>query len=144
MTTDSHARLGPPATVQDGPAPIGVRVSPCPPASPVSGMGAFLPPGWRVLRHDSLESTNATARDLALRGCPEGTVVLADEQTEGRGRLGRSWHSPAGRGLWVSVVLRPGLEQARLPQLTLLAAVAVARAVEACAGVSPEIGRAHV
>ncbi len=57
--------------------------------------------------YQSVASTNETARRLAKHGAPGGTLVLADQQTGGRGRLGRAWHSPGGKGLWFSLLLRP-------------------------------------
>ena len=62
-----------------------------------------------VVVESSIPSTQDVAHRLAADGAPSGTVVLADEQTAGRGRLGRPWHSPAGRGVWLSVLLRPPL-----------------------------------
>lgn len=69
-------------------------------------------------------STNDLALALGRRGAPEGTVVLAEEQTAGRGREGRSWYSEKGTGIYVSVLLRPELPPARAPLLTLLAGLA--------------------
>jgi BirA family transcriptional regulator, biotin operon repressor / biotin---[acetyl-CoA-carboxylase] ligase len=77
-----------------------------------------------------LVSTNAMARELALQGSPEGTLVVAGSQSGGRGRLGRSWASPPG-GLWLSLLLRPSLEPARAPLQTLLAAVALRESLAA-------------
>jgi BirA family transcriptional regulator, biotin operon repressor / biotin---[acetyl-CoA-carboxylase] ligase len=70
---------------------------------------------------------------------PEGAVAVADEQTEGRGRLGRSWHAPAGKALLVSVLLRPQVPLPRLPELTLVAGEAVAAAIKQLAGLEPAI-----
>lgn len=77
-------------------------------------------------------STNSVARELARRGAPEGTAVLAAEQSAGRGRGGRRWHSPAGKGLYLSLVLRPPAELLRSAPglLPLLASLAVVRALE--------------
>ncbi|MFB6206277.1 MAG: biotin--[acetyl-CoA-carboxylase] ligase [Haloglomus sp.] len=86
--------------------------------------------------HDSLDSTNARARELAAEGAAD-TVVVAGEQTGGRGRLGREWASPPG-GVWLSVVCRPDLPPAQVPVYTLAAAVAVTRAVRE-AGVEARI-----
>lgn len=102
---------------------------------------------WEVLRYPSLPSTQETARELAARGAPEGTVVRADAQTAGRGRLGRRWFSPPEGGLWFSVILRPFAEAGRrpplprdrAPQIGLGAAVAVARAVAGVTGCVPGI-----
>jgi BirA family biotin operon repressor/biotin-[acetyl-CoA-carboxylase] ligase len=71
-------------------------------------------------------STNDVAKTLAQQGAPEGTVVLAEQQTQGRGRQGRSFASPKGVGIYLSLLLRPWGEASRFPQLTLLVAVAVA------------------
>jgi BirA family biotin operon repressor/biotin-[acetyl-CoA-carboxylase] ligase len=79
-------------------------------------------------------STNDDAKLLAQRGAPEGTVVLAEQQTRGRGRQGRSFASPAGVGIYLSLIVRPDVSPTRLPQLTLVVAVATAEAIaEACA-----------
>jgi BirA family transcriptional regulator, biotin operon repressor / biotin---[acetyl-CoA-carboxylase] ligase len=88
---------------------------------------------------ETLDSTNDLAKELAARGAPEGTVVVAETQTGGRGRLGREWNSPPGVGLYVSLVLRPMLPPMELPQITLTTAVAVVRAVRRVAGVAPGI-----
>jgi BirA family biotin operon repressor/biotin-[acetyl-CoA-carboxylase] ligase len=74
-------------------------------------------------------STNDDAKALAQRGAPEGTVVLAEHQTQGRGRHGRCFASPAGVGIYLSLLLRPRLDTACLPQLTLLVAVAAAESI---------------
>jgi BirA family biotin operon repressor/biotin-[acetyl-CoA-carboxylase] ligase len=82
-----------------------------------------------VLRFASVTSTNTVLRAMAERGAPEGTVVVADEQTAGRGRFGRSWSSPAGAGFYGSFLLRPSVAGPRAQLLTLLAAVAAAEAI---------------
>ena len=92
-----------------------------------------------VHHFETLDSTNDLAKELAARGAPEGTVVVAETQTGGRGRLGREWNSPPGVGLYVSLVLRPMLPPMELPQITLTTAVAVVRAVRRVAGVAPGI-----
>ncbi len=75
------------------------------------------------------DSTNARAKYLAGDGAPEGTVVVAEKQTQGRGRRGRSWFSPPGEGIYTSIVLRPPIPPNEAPKLTLLASVAVAEAL---------------
>jgi BirA family biotin operon repressor/biotin-[acetyl-CoA-carboxylase] ligase len=76
-----------------------------------------------------IDSTNTRARQLAEGGAPEGAIVIAEKQTHGRGRLGRSWISPAFVNLYFSLVLRPQLPPAYAAQITLVAAVALADAV---------------
>ncbi|MFH1490036.1 MAG: biotin--[acetyl-CoA-carboxylase] ligase, partial [Pseudomonadota bacterium] len=75
------------------------------------------------------DSTNIRARELAEKGAPEGTLVLAEKQTGGRGRKGRNWHSPPRGGIYVSLILRPALSPAESPKITLLTAVALADAL---------------
>ena len=89
----------------------------------------------RVSWHAETGSTNADAAAMAEAGAPEGCVVLADLQTAGRGRLGRSWSSPAGTGIYASVLFRPEPGVARL--LTIAAGVALAEAIETVAGIAP-------
>ncbi|MGD1996637.1 MAG: biotin--[acetyl-CoA-carboxylase] ligase [Anaerolineae bacterium] len=79
-------------------------------------------------------STNDVARDLAREGAPEGTVVVADEQTAGRGRLGRRWLAPPGTSLLCSILFRPNLPIPEIPRLTMLCSLAAADAVEGVAG----------
>ena len=85
--------------------------------------------GRRLACFETIDSTNVQAAELARADAPEGTLVLAERQTAGRGRLGRSWVSPARVNLYASFVLRPALAPADAPQLALAAAVAVARAL---------------
>ncbi len=93
--------------------------------------------GRRMRCLPSASSTQDVARAEAEGGAPEGTVVLAEEQTAGRGRLGRSWVSPAGTNLYLTIVMRPDVE--RLRSLSMVAPLAVAEAVEETAGLSPRI-----
>lgn len=87
--------------------------------------------GRRLVCAPVTGSTNDDAAALARRGEPEGTVVVADAQTAGRGRLGRGWVSVRGLNLYMSVLLRPAVPPGAAPQLSLVAGVAVARAIEA-------------
>ncbi len=83
--------------------------------------------GKRGVYHYPLtDSTNIRAKGLADEGAAEGTVVIAEEQEQGRGRRGRSWFSPEEKGIYVSIILRPGLAPSESPKLTLMAAVAAA------------------
>lgn len=84
------------------------------------------------------ERCESTQRELAP-DAPEGAVAVAEEQTEGRGRLGRRWHARTGSSVLVSVNLRPTVETARLPELSLIAGLAAADAVAAVTGIQPEV-----
>jgi BirA family biotin operon repressor/biotin-[acetyl-CoA-carboxylase] ligase len=84
-------------------------------------------------------STNDVVEKLARDGVKEGVVVFAESQTRGRGRLGRKWASPARKGLWFSVLLRPRLRPNEATQLTVASATALRRAIEIETGLQPEI-----
>ena len=94
---------------------------------------------WDVRRHADLDSTNRLAADLARAGAPEGVVVVADHQTAGRGRLGRTWEAPPGSSLLMTVVLRPALDAGRLHLATMAVALAAADACAEVAGFAPEL-----
>lgn len=93
----------------------------------------------RIIRCGVVESTQPIAFDLAERGAPDGTAVVADAQTRGRGRRGRAWHAAPGTSLLVSVLLRPRLDPARLPLLSFAAALAVAGTLERLADLTPRV-----
>ncbi|MBM7703333.1 biotin--[acetyl-CoA-carboxylase] ligase [Metabacillus iocasae] len=95
--------------------------------------------GQHVHYEEVVESTQKIAHRLAQEGVQEGTVVVAEEQTSGRGRLDRVWHSPKGTGVWMSIILRPTVPPQNAPQLTLLTAVAVVQAIQEVTGISPQI-----
>ncbi len=88
---------------------------------------------------ETLPSTNDLAKELASRDAPEGSLVVAECQSQGRGRLGREWDSPPGVGLYASLLLRPPLPPTEMPQITLTTAVAVVRALRRATGVAPGI-----
>lgn len=90
--------------------------------------------GHHVFCFDNVDSTNEEAKRQALAGAPGGSVFIAEQQTGGKGRLGRSWVSPAGTGLWFSVLLRPGVLPMHVAATTLLAGVAVCGAVREVTG----------
>jgi BirA family biotin operon repressor/biotin-[acetyl-CoA-carboxylase] ligase len=94
---------------------------------------------FHILRFPSLPSTNIEAARQAVEGAPEGLVIVADEQTAGRGRLGRHWVSPKGGGLYFSVVLRPQVESGAWPLITFVAALAVHDALFHCCGLQTDI-----
>ncbi len=95
--------------------------------------------GQKIHSYQSLGSTNSTAWQLAEQGAPEGTLVVADRQTAGRGRLGRSWHSPPRVGLWFSLILRPEVELTQAPGLSLLTALALAQTIGSHCGIEAKI-----
>ena len=88
--------------------------------------------------YDEVDSTNTIAKAMARKGAPAGTIVVAEQQGTGRGRLERPFFSPACKGIWVSLILRPHIIPQDAPKFTLLAAVAVAEAM-ACFGVAAQI-----
>jgi BirA family biotin operon repressor/biotin-[acetyl-CoA-carboxylase] ligase len=92
-----------------------------------------------IIRLEVTESTNTEALKAGRQGAPSGTVVVADTQTDGRGRLNRSWLSLPGMGLYFSIILRPGLDPEHLPKVTLAAGLALCKAVETEYSLSPEI-----
>lgn len=95
--------------------------------------------GQRMEIMESTTSTQENARQLAEADAPEGTVVIAEEQTGGRGRMGKKFYSPFGKGIWMSIVLRPAQPLHLTQQLTLLTGVAVRRAILKTTGVETGI-----
>ncbi|MGL5512664.1 MAG: biotin--[acetyl-CoA-carboxylase] ligase [Sporomusa sp.] len=90
--------------------------------------------GQEIYYFNEVDSTNNQAKKLAVDGCPEGTIVVAEAQGDGRGRLARSWFSPYGKGILLSVVLRPPFSPMEAAKCTLMAAVAVNRAINDVTG----------
>jgi len=95
--------------------------------------------GRNIYLYDSVESTQKVAQQSAKKGAPEGTVFLAEEQTIGRGRMDRKWFSPKGKGVWMTLLIKPKIPIQQAPQLTLLTAVAVVQAIEHTSNVTPTI-----
>ncbi|MTI83295.1 MAG: biotin--[acetyl-CoA-carboxylase] ligase [Firmicutes bacterium] len=95
--------------------------------------------GSEVRYSAGVVSTNENAKEWAREGAPDGAVYIAEEQGVGKGRLGRGWFSPRGRGLWFSIVVRPQINPVDVPQITLVAAVAVAAAINEQTGLVPGI-----
>ena len=93
----------------------------------------------KVLRFESLPSTNSELARMASEGAAEGLAVLADEQTAGRGRLQRAWSSPRGAGLYFSILLRPSFAVDQWPLITFVAALAVGDALLEAAGLRTDI-----
>lgn len=88
----------------------------------------------RLVYHPRIDSTNTHAKELAGQGAEEGTLVLAEEQTAGKGRRGRSWQSPAQSNLLCSILLRPALQADRVFVLTMILALAAVEAVRGLSG----------
>ena len=95
--------------------------------------------GHNIVHYFRTVSTNDVAMELAARGAAQGTVVVAEEQTAGRGRLGREWYSEKSSGIYISVILRPPLAPSAAPVLTLMAGVAAHQAVSASTGLAVDI-----
>ena len=95
--------------------------------------------GGKVFFYEKTDSTNCRARELAEQGVAEGTLAAAECQEAGKGRRGRSWSSPPGTGIWMSLVLRPELEPSRASMLTLTAALAVTAGIRKVCGLEPQI-----
>ena len=95
--------------------------------------------GRKIHYFNTLDSTNSTAYQLAIKGSQEGEVVIAESQEKGRGRLGRQWVSPPFLNLYLSIILRPKLPPHRASLMTLMAAVATADAIEGYSGIPPSI-----
>ncbi|WP_299094147.1 biotin--[acetyl-CoA-carboxylase] ligase [uncultured Metabacillus sp.] len=95
--------------------------------------------GRNIHFEETVTSTQKIAQSLANEGAPEGTIVVADQQTSGRGRMSRVWYSPSGTGIWMSMIIRPKIPINRTPQLTLLTAVAIVQAIEELTPLKPDI-----
>jgi len=85
--------------------------------------------GQQIYYYKELDTTNLKAKELASQGVPEGTLIIAEKQTKGRGRRGRSWFSPTGYGIYASMVLRPSIAPTEISSITLMAAVSAAEAL---------------
>ncbi len=95
--------------------------------------------GRHIRYEHSTPSTQILAHQWAREGAPEGAVVIAEEQVQGKGRLGRSWHSPPGTGVWMSLILRPPISLTEASQFTLLASVGVQQGIKRVTGLPVQI-----
>lgn len=95
--------------------------------------------GRKVLFLEETDSTNTEGRRQAEKGAADGTLVVAERQSAGKGRRGRNWSSPAGSGIWMSLILKPDLEPSCAPMLTLLAGLAVSLGIEDFCGIKSQI-----
>jgi len=94
--------------------------------------------GQEIVYHRTVTSTQEVAREMAARGAREGTIILCETQSEGRGRIGRAWASPSG-GVYFSIILRPLLRPTQALRLPLIAGLAVAQAIRGLTGLKPEL-----
>ncbi len=120
----------------------GYRLSSCPDSlmAPVVARGIETKwAGREIVYYPETDSTNRRARLLAQENAAHGTLVLADSQTAGRGRRGRGWISPAGEGVFMSLLLRPNVHPSQVAKLSLLTALAVAEAIEQETGLDARI-----
>lgn len=95
--------------------------------------------GRNIYYRDSVSTTNETAKELARKGAEEGALVVAEEQTGGKGRLGRRWFAPKHKGIWFSLIFYPPVLPPEANQITMLAAVAVASAIQKETGITTGI-----
>ncbi|MCK1998090.1 biotin--[acetyl-CoA-carboxylase] ligase [Psychrobacillus psychrodurans] len=95
--------------------------------------------GRTIDYYTTCESTQIIAADKAREAALHGTVVIAEEQTDGRGRLDRSWNSTANKGIWMSVIIRPAISPQFAAQFTLVSAVAITQAIQEVTNLTPEI-----
>lgn len=95
--------------------------------------------GYWIHYEETVSSTQEIANTLVQEGAQEGTLIIAEEQISGKGRLGRSWHSPKGTGINASLILRPNIPPREAPQLTLLAAVGIVKGIKQTCGLDCDI-----
>ena len=95
--------------------------------------------GKKIIYKDELDSTNALAFNLAIGGEAEGTCIIAETQDSGKGRLGRKWFSPAGKNLYISIVLRPQIPPSNVYPITFLSSLAVYDTIQSLTKVEPAL-----
>ena len=105
----------------------------------VSGLDTDVIGKKDIYYYENIDSTNEKAYELAELGAPEGTLVVAEKQTKGKGRAGRRWVSPSGCGIYLSIILRPEMEMSGIQAITLITALAVIKAVKAACGLEAEM-----
>jgi BirA family biotin operon repressor/biotin-[acetyl-CoA-carboxylase] ligase len=105
----------------------------------ILNISRFLPAGFPVHVFETVDSTNNVAKEMAGNGAGHGTTIIALHQEKGRGRLGRSFHTPEGQGIYMSIILRPDTDISRSMLITTAASVAVCRALKTVAGADPGI-----
>ncbi|MEN8904865.1 MAG: biotin--[acetyl-CoA-carboxylase] ligase [Clostridiales bacterium] len=88
--------------------------------------------GKNIIYYDEIDSTNIESKKMLQDGLEEGSIIIADKQTNGRGRMGRLWHSLPNKGIWMSIILKPVICIEEVQKITLATAIAVAKALEKC------------
>lgn len=109
------------------------------PAEIREGIGTEVFGRKEIAYFTELDSTNRKAKEMAAQGAPEGTLVVAEAQTRGRGRIGRNWYSPSQTGIYTSLILRPKLPPNEAPKITLVTGVAVAETLLTVTPLKPDI-----
>lgn len=92
-----------------------------------------------VIIYDETDSTNNRAKEFGNNGCVHGTLILADQQTAGKGRMGRTFISPKGHGIYMSLLVKPDIEASLVSQITLLSAISVSRAIQEVCSLDTQI-----
>lgn len=95
--------------------------------------------GRKIVFKEYVDSTNSLAYRMALEGEPEGTCIIAETQKSGRGRLSRKWHSPVGKNLYLSIIVRPRIHPTRVPPITFLSSLAVSDTIQTITGTTPTL-----
>lgn len=95
--------------------------------------------GRNIVYYDSIDSTNNEAKRLGKEGALHGTLVIAQQQTAGRGRLGRNWDSPKEQAIYMTLLIRPNISPQNASKVTLIAALAAAKGIREVAGMPPQI-----
>ncbi|MCX7965359.1 MAG: biotin--[acetyl-CoA-carboxylase] ligase [Syntrophorhabdaceae bacterium] len=95
--------------------------------------------GKEIVYKNTIDSTNTLAFSLALAGKPEGTCIIAESQKAGKGRLNRVWHSPHGKNIYMSIILRPSIEPSRIYPITFISCLAVYDTIEIITGITPAL-----
>ena len=120
----------------------GYKLKSCPDVLLSEEIKSVLDTKWfarKILYFDKIDSTNSEIKRQAEQGASEGTLAIAEYQSAGRGRRGRSWDSPAGSGIWMSFLIKPDIRPEHAPMITLLAAMACASAVRDVTGILTEM-----
>ncbi len=121
---------------------VGYRLVACPDVLLSDEIKSLLTTKWwgrSILYYDTIDSTSNEVKRQAENGAVEGTLVIAEEQTAGRGRRGKAWASPPGTGIWMSFLLKPQMEPGQAAMITIVAALACMSAIEQETGVSAQI-----